>query len=106
LPVQGGIDADTTPSAAVWQHGFRGGGRTAGASAVPDGNTDHEVAMRGHDIHATADVHPDAIGSIERIYELWDAALGVNDVEAAAALYAEDTRLESPLVHHLLGSEI
>ena len=28
--------------------------------------------------------------------QLWDAALGAKDVEAAAALYAEDTRLESP----------
>jgi hypothetical protein len=76
-----------------------------GTSAVPDGNTDQEVAMQGHAIHATADVHPDAIGSVERICQLWDAALGVKDVEAAAALYAEDTRLESPLVCHLLGSE-
>ena len=43
--------------------------------------------------------------SVERIHELWDAALGAKDVEAAAALYAEDVRLESPLVRHLLGSE-
>jgi SnoaL-like domain len=61
--------------------------------------------MQGLGIHATAGAHPDAIRSIERIYELWDAALGAKDVEAAAALYAEDTRLESPLVRHLLGSE-
>ena len=61
--------------------------------------------MQGHAIHATADVHPDAIRSVERVYQLWDAALGARDIEAAVALYAEDTRLESPLVRHLLGSE-
>jgi hypothetical protein len=58
--------------------------------------------MQGGDIRATAGVHPDAIRSVERVYELWDAALGAKDVEAAVALYAEDTRLESPLVRHLL----
>jgi ketosteroid isomerase-like protein len=61
--------------------------------------------MQGGDIRATAGVHPDAIRSVERVYELWDAALGAKDVEAAVALYAEDTRLESPLVRHLLGTE-
>jgi hypothetical protein len=75
------------------------------ASAVREGSTDQEVAMQGGDIHATAGVHPDAIRSVELVYELWDAALGAKDVEAAAALYTEDTRLESPLVRHLLGSE-
>ena len=54
--------------------------------------------MQAGDIRATAGVHPDAIRSVERVYELWDAALGAEDVDAAAALYAEDTRLESPLV--------
>ncbi len=43
--------------------------------------------------------------SIDRIYELWDAALVAKDVEAAVALYAGDVRLESPLVRHLTGSE-
>jgi ketosteroid isomerase-like protein len=61
--------------------------------------------MQGQKIHATAGVDPDAIRSVERIYELWDAALGAKDVDAAMALYAEDTRLESPLVRHLLGSD-
>jgi hypothetical protein len=75
------------------------------ASAVREGSTDQEVAMQGGDIHATAGVHPDAIRSVERVYELWDAAPGAKDVVAAAALYTEDTRLESPLVRHLLGSE-
>lgn len=54
--------------------------------------------MQAGDIRATAGVHPDAIRSVERVYGLWDAALGAKDVDAAAALYAEDTRLESPLV--------
>ncbi len=48
---------------------------------------------------------PEAVGAAERIYHLWDAALGAKDVEAAAALYAQDTELESPLVRHLLRSE-
>jgi SnoaL-like domain len=45
------------------------------------------------------------VRSVEQIYQLWDEALGARDIEAAAALYAEDTRLESPLVRHLTGSE-
>jgi hypothetical protein len=57
------------------------------------------------DIHAKAGVQPDAIRSVERIYQLWDAALAAKDVEAAVVLYAEDTQLESPLVRHLLGLE-
>jgi hypothetical protein len=69
------------------------------------GNTDQDVAMEANNIRATAGVQPGAIRSVERIYELWDAALGAKDVEAAAALYAEDTRLGSPLVRQLLGSE-
>jgi SnoaL-like protein len=44
-------------------------------------------------------------GSIERIFELWDAALAARDVEAAVSLYADDVRLESPLVRHLTGAE-
>lgn len=42
---------------------------------------------------------------VERIYDLWDAALGAKDVDAAAALYSADTILESPLVRHLLRGE-
>ena len=41
---------------------------------------------------------------IERIYRLWDDALGNKDTEAALALYAEDASIESPLVQHLLKS--
>jgi ketosteroid isomerase-like protein len=41
---------------------------------------------------------------IERIYRLWDEALGAKDLEAALALYAEDASIESPLVRHLLGT--
>ena len=49
--------------------------------------------------------HAQTTGEAERIYQLWDAALGAKDVEAAIALYAPDVRLESPLVRHLMGSE-
>jgi predicted SnoaL-like aldol condensation-catalyzing enzyme len=40
---------------------------------------------------------------IERIYKLWDDALGKKDLEAALALYADDASIESPLVAHLLN---
>jgi SnoaL-like domain len=50
-------------------------------------------------------IEPTKLRSIERVYELWDEALGARDVEAAAVLYAPDTVLESPLVRHLLRSE-
>ena len=39
---------------------------------------------------------------VERIYRLWDEALGNRDLEASLALYAEDASIESPLVAHLL----
>lgn len=61
--------------------------------------------MQGDGIRSTASVDSDAMRSVERIYGLWNAALGAKDVEAAVALYAEDTQLESPLVRHLLGLE-
>ena len=41
---------------------------------------------------------------IERIYRLWDEALGKRDLEASLSLYAEDASIESPLVSHLLGT--
>jgi hypothetical protein len=71
-------------------------------AAVPD---NQEMAMQHDEIRATAGAHPDAVRSVERVYQLWDAALGAKDVEAAVTLYAENTRLESPLVRHLLGVE-
>jgi hypothetical protein len=55
--------------------------------------------------HMTACADPDAVRAVEHIYHRWDEALGARDVEAAAALYAPDTVLESPLVRHLLGTE-
>src|SRR5262249_27942649 len=42
---------------------------------------------------------------VERIYKLWDDALGAKDLEAALALYADDASIESPLVQHLLKTE-
>lgn len=51
--------------------------------------------------HAADD---DTARAAERIYKLWDEALGAKDIEAAVALYAPDVVLESPLVRHLTGS--
>jgi ketosteroid isomerase-like protein len=56
-------------------------------------------------VRGPAEVDPGAVQAVERVYRLWDEALGAKDVEAAAALYAPDTVLESPLVRHLLKSE-
>jgi SnoaL-like domain len=42
---------------------------------------------------------------IERIYRLWDEALGKRDLEASLALYAEDASIESPLVQHRLQTK-
>lgn len=41
---------------------------------------------------------------VERIYKLWDTALGQRDLEASLALYAEDASIESPLVCHLMNT--
>jgi predicted SnoaL-like aldol condensation-catalyzing enzyme len=41
---------------------------------------------------------------IERVYRLWDEALGRKDLETSLSLYAEDASIESPLVRHLLGT--
>jgi hypothetical protein len=38
----------------------------------------------------------------ERVYKLWDEALGARDLEASLSLYAEDASIESPLVCHLM----
>jgi ketosteroid isomerase-like protein len=38
----------------------------------------------------------------ERIYQLWDDALGRKDLDAALSLYADDATIESPLVQHLM----
>lgn len=40
----------------------------------------------------------------ERIYKLWDDALGKRDLEASLSLYADDASIESPLVQHLLNT--
>ncbi len=53
---------------------------------------------------ATPKLDPESLRSVERVYRLWDQALGAKDADAAAALYAPDTVLESPLVRHLLKS--
>ena len=48
---------------------------------------------------------PETLAAVERVYKLWDQALGAKDVDAALALYAPDVVLESPLVRHLTKSE-
>jgi predicted SnoaL-like aldol condensation-catalyzing enzyme len=41
----------------------------------------------------------------ERIYRLWDEALGKKDLEASLSLYADDASIESPLVQHLMNTK-
>ena len=41
----------------------------------------------------------------ERIYRLWDEALGKEDLEASLSLYADDGSIESPLVQHLMNTK-
>jgi len=41
----------------------------------------------------------------ERIYRLWDDALGKKDLEASLSLYADDASIESPLVQHLMKTK-
>jgi predicted SnoaL-like aldol condensation-catalyzing enzyme len=41
----------------------------------------------------------------ERIYQLWDEALGKKDLEASLSLYADDASIESPLVQHLMKTK-
>jgi len=48
---------------------------------------------------------PNTRQDIERIYRLWDQALGNRDLEASLALYAQDASIESPLVQHLLNTK-
>ena len=61
--------------------------------------------MQTEQIRATAGVDPATLRSIEQVYRDWDAVLRAQDVDAAVALYADDVRLESPLVRHLMASE-
>jgi hypothetical protein len=61
--------------------------------------------MQADQIQSTAGVDPATLGAIERVYRAWDEALSSKDVEAAVVLYADDIRLESPLVRHLTGSD-
>ena len=41
---------------------------------------------------------------VERVYRLWDDALGKKDLEASLSLYADDASIESPLVQYLLNT--
>ncbi|WP_291695895.1 nuclear transport factor 2 family protein [Bradyrhizobium sp.] len=49
-------------------------------------------------------IHANTRNESERIYQLWDEALGKKDLEASLALYAEDASIESPLVRHLMNT--
>jgi hypothetical protein len=53
---------------------------------------------------AMNNVEAKTLHMIERVHHLWNEALARKDADAAAALYAPDTILESPLVRHLLKS--
>ena len=61
--------------------------------------------MQTDQVRSTAGVDPAALAAVERVYRAWDTALKAKDLEAAVTLYAEDVRLESPLVRHLTNSQ-
>jgi hypothetical protein len=54
---------------------------------------------------ATAAVSPEQLRIVNDIHHRWNEALQSKNSEAAAALYAPDTVLESPLVRHVLKSD-
>jgi ketosteroid isomerase-like protein len=45
------------------------------------------------------------LAEAERIHHAWNAALEAEDIEGAAALYAEDATIESPLIRYLLNTD-
>jgi ketosteroid isomerase-like protein len=53
---------------------------------------------------ATGGVDAQTLRAIETLHHRWNDALQRKDVDAAIALYAPDTVLESPLVRHILKS--
>lgn len=55
--------------------------------------------------HAAAGVTREKLETIASVHERWNEALRNKDVDAAIALYAPDTVLESPLVRHLIKSK-
>ena len=57
------------------------------------------------DPHLSSATIEDARRKAGEIHEAWNRALATKNVDAAAALYAEDAVLESPLARHLLRSE-
>jgi len=48
----------------------------------------------------------DLMAAADRIYREWDRAWSNDDLDAMVALYAPDAVLESPLVPHLLGTNV
>lgn len=80
----------------------------AGAILNEERSFMHRAGEDGHAPEtAPPPEHAEVSGStpVERMYFAWDEALSRNDSEALLALYAEDARLESPLIPHLLGVE-
>ncbi len=61
--------------------------------------------MQTDQIRSTVGVDSATLSAVEQVYRAWDAALKAKDVETAVALYADDVRLESPLVRHLTDSQ-
>ncbi|HET6605876.1 MAG TPA: nuclear transport factor 2 family protein [Rhodopila sp.] len=45
------------------------------------------------------------LAEAEHIHHAWNAALEAKDTERAAALYAEDATIESPLIRYLLNTD-
>src|SRR6266851_7036295 len=60
----------------------------------------HQRNLKGTVMTGTASQH-----DAERIYQLWDDALGKKDLEASLSLYADDASIESPLVRHLMNTK-
>jgi len=58
--------------------------------------------MTDRNLHSTTSGSIADRAQIERIYKLWDDALGRRDLDAALALYADDASIESPLVQQLM----
>jgi predicted SnoaL-like aldol condensation-catalyzing enzyme len=60
---------------------------------------------RGRSLRALRSSRRTVMQDAERIYRLWDDALGKKDLEASLSLYADDASIESPLVQHLMKSK-
>jgi hypothetical protein len=75
--------------------------RSVTALISEKGETSHKRSLRALRHQTTRRT---AMQDAERIYRLWDDALGKKDIEASLSLYADDASIESPLVQHLMKS--